>query len=86
MSDIAAWEYKIMQRHLSSSCAPASEQDRESLLTKGEYFTQKSARADTMYIHTLTQGRYGTGPTQFTIVLLHTNQSFFINSDTSSFQ
>lgn len=25
-------------------------------------------------------------PTQFTIVLLHTNQSFFINSDTSSFQ
>lgn len=30
---------------------------------------------------------YEIGPTQFTIVLLHTNQSFFfINSDTSSFQ
>lgn len=28
MSDVPSWEYKIMQRHLSSSCAPASDSQR----------------------------------------------------------
>lgn len=82
MSDIPSWEYKIIQRHLSSSCAPPSDLGREPRLTKGEYFMQKSAQVDTICIHSLAQGMK-----QFTIVLLHTNQSFFfINSDTSSFQ
>lgn len=51
MSDVPSWEYKIMEKHLSSSRAPSSELAREQLITKGKYFTQKCARVITIDIY-----------------------------------